>query len=340
MTQRRPRSQGRTGFTLIELLVVIAIIAILMSLILPAVQKVREAASRLQCSNNLKQMGIAMHNFAFNHHNSFPTGGEGTDFNVTPPATAFALHSTFTHLLPYIEQNDVANLMNLNFAYNDTRAPNNQAAAKTEIKIYLCPSNGIREKDPYGYGLCDYMPTVYTDIDPVTGIRNKATRMNGALHLGETPIVTILDGTSNTTAIAEDTGRNYETLWPYTLSKYPDPTMAAGYADYNTPSGNRALNRWAEPDTGNGVSGPPTSSLGNLDRVINNNNTPYGGPTTCPWSTNNCGPNDEIFSFHPGGANILFCDGSVRFIRQEIAPQVMRRLVTMNEGTAIGTDDF
>src|SRR5262249_42110640 len=101
---RYPTESSRHGFTLIELLVVIAIIAILIGLWLPAVQKVREAAARTTCQNNLKQMGLALHNYA-DAHQEFPTSGEGTDFANAPTGPSiFDTHSTFTMLLPYLEQ--------------------------------------------------------------------------------------------------------------------------------------------------------------------------------------------------------------------------------------------
>ena len=75
-------------------------------------------------------------------------------------------------------------------------------------------------------------------------------------------------------------------------------------------------------------------------RVLNNNYPPMGGPLNCPWSKNNSGPNDEFFSFHPGGINALFCDGGVRFINENIQPQVLRKLVTYNEATAVNDDEY
>ena len=338
-TPRFPRLD-RSAFTLVELLVVIAIIGVLVALLLPAIQAARESARRTSCFNNLKQLGLGVLNFE-SANRKLPSGGEGTDRSSGTPKTAFDLQSTFTQLLPYLEQNNVAAFYNKNFAYNDKRAPNNQTAAKTPISIFLCPSSPIEEPDPFGYGQTSFMPTVYTDIDPMTGVRNTMVadiRMDGALALGQARLAKVKDGTSQTIAVAEDVGRNYETAKPYTKSNYPDPVIAAGNnADPPTPSGHRAINRWAEPDTGNGVSGPPNATVGNLKGIINNNSTPDGGPSDCLWSTNNCGPNDEIFSFHPGVALALFVDGSAHVLGEDMDPRVMRKLVTRDEGI---TTDF
>lgn len=319
------QKEMRRGFTLIELLVVIAIIAVLIGLLLPAVQKVRESAARMQCQNNLKQIGLGLHNYA-DSKQEFPTGGEGTD--PTTNSTIFATHNWCTVLLPYIEQDNVFRLMNLTYRYNDTTFPGNQTAAKNVIKTYLCTSNPMSKGgvDSQGYGMTDYGATSYTDIDPTTGQRNPATRTDGALaatanSLKGQSILSITDGTSNTIAIAEDAGRTEN----YT-GKYVDPVD----------NGIRRFWRWAEPDSSFGVSGIQNGSY-DAGTAINNTSSPFGGSsTTCMWATmNNCGNNDEIFAFHSGGANVVFCDGHVAFIPASIDRKIVRMLISAKGGETI-----
>jgi prepilin-type N-terminal cleavage/methylation domain-containing protein/prepilin-type processing-associated H-X9-DG protein len=328
----------RRAFTLIELLVVIAIIALL----LPAVQAARASARRTTCTNNMKQMGIALHMFADSRQESFPTSGE---VYILGGGTVFDTHSTFTYLLPYLEYQEVYEEIDLRYPYNDNaNAPGNVAAAKTVIPTYLCPSNPVRPssgQDAYGYGYTDYMPIAGTDIDDrgTFGLRvqNNAYRVPGALsQFGGAKIASILDGLSKTICMAEDVGRGEI----YHTQRYADPI---GFE--LLPPGSRFRNawRWAEPDSGNGVSGPsnqnPTAQFGDaLLRLINNNKVPTGGPSGCPWTTNNCGCNDEPFSFHNDGANHLFCDGHVTFLHENLDPIVYRRLLTPREGIPIQTN--
>ena len=169
------------AFTLIELLVVIAIIAILIALLLPAVQAAREAARRIQCTNNMKQLGLALHNYE-SSNGAFPPGGESTNFNITPAVSQFVDGgwSTLARILPYMEGGNSFNALNFNLAeYNDAWGANYTGASQV-VAVFLCPSatrspdggrDGVDPNDPFssqngGYGYNDYGPTVYTDISP------------------------------------------------------------------------------------------------------------------------------------------------------------------------------
>ena len=167
MTAPRTRP-ARTAFTLIELLVVVSIISVLISLLLPAVQRAREAANRLKCSNNLYQVGLRLHSYDTDWQ-VFPTAGIAWDSSGT---AAFDTVSTFTALLPYVEQNTIYLQFDLSHDYNDSVAPANQKAAQNVLTTLLCPTNPIRSKsgvDSLGYGVTDYMPVAAAFISSTSG---------------------------------------------------------------------------------------------------------------------------------------------------------------------------
>lgn len=309
-SNKRQNAVAFRGFTLVELLVVIAIIGILVALLLPAVQAAREASRRMSCSNNMRQIGLSTHNYesAFRR---LPSAGQGTNFSTNPPSTNFDVHSAFTAILPFLEQSNVVAQMDLKFAYNAT--PQNISAAKQVISSFICPSNAWRPspKDMDGFGCTDYGPIYYVDLDPITGLRNKLLRAEGALVRGGSRFADITDGTSNTILFGEDIGR--------------DERMQANHVYIDPVDGQtRRFWRWAEADSAFGIS-----------KKINNNASPLGGPAICPWNVNNCGPFDEIFSQHTGGALVSLADGSVQFLSESLSPATLRAYVTRAGGEVV-----
>ncbi|MCY3009915.1 MAG: DUF1559 domain-containing protein [Planctomycetota bacterium] len=347
------RISTRRGFTLVELLVVIAIIGILVGLLLPAVQAAREAARRMQCSNNLKQIGLSLHNFesAFRY---FPParvdaapGFPVTEFGVPAPATGSIQHGPGIFLLPYMEQTAVYSLYDFTLTWSHAT---NARAIAAQIPSFVCPSTpesarfdtgnapGSTAANRWLAAVSDYsiangmngqlglpplnrmppipgfvMGTPSTDhtqyigaILPMSTISSFTTGMSPPFYNARTKsrMGSITDGTSNTLAWVEDAGRPF-LYW----GRSRQTTRASGAG-------------WADPDSEFWVDGFTTDGRTSL------------GP--CPM---NCNNNNELYSFHTGGCNVVRCDGSVQFLSQNISVPVLAAAISAKMGEVLQLDE-
>jgi len=362
----------RRGFTLVELLVVIAIIGVLVALLLPAVQAAREASRRSSCSNNLKQIGLGVHNFESSHMR-MPDAGQCDSTGSS--STVYMVHSTATQILPYIEQQALYdkfdhesspasfgatfNAMNNNWTsngatlhanakgrpYNDPANSKWQEAAKAHIATFVCPSTPLgKKRDTDGYGAWDYMFIALTDIDESTKARAVpsgsaawlAAVVPGMLNCEGSRMSSVTDGTSNTFLCIEDAGRAHPSVAKFgATSSRPSPVSGEPNP---MPMGLRRMYAWADADAvTNGFSGPHNST-GVKTAKVNNHKTPQGGPAECSWQTNNCGPNDEPFAFHPAGVNAVLGDGSVRFVSESTDTLVLKAWAGASDGKVLQLD--
>jgi len=317
MFRRNPTRQ-HGGFTLVELLVVIAIIGVLVALLLPAVQSAREAARRMQCSNNLKQIGIAMHNFHDTYLVLPPGAVTGTTAAANQVRTRFGIKGTGDQgwgmfIYPYIEQKNLYDTYRWDLDFRD---PNNQKAREQYVSTLLCPSSPIqRRRDVMTSGgftnwqaaASDYGVNNGVDaanLNPL-GLVEPGTvgAPNGVMRVNETQrFAEITDGLSNTMWICEDAGR-------------PTVYRARKQRFTGRRAGSSVLDRENEYIL-HGFNAAGTSN-----------------PGPCHM---NCTNGDEMYSFHPVGVMCMFGDGSIRFVSDTTPFRVVAGWISRGGGENAG----
>ena len=346
-------SRRRPAFTLIELLVVIAIIAILIGLLLPAVQKVREAAARAQCQNNLKQLSLAM----VNYHDAagyFPAANYSPQTPAAQGNPSNTFHSWRAFTLAYIEQGNVQSLYDPNKSWFDTTAnsggKSNAQVASLPVKTFQCPSVPARAATT---GISNWNggppatitfpdgPAGTTDYDTMNGTKEYiyaalygltcaastckeyTNQSRGAMFKNQpTSILQITDGTSNTLMIAECGGRPlvYINGKPVTATPYPGST---------DPVPNNQGICYTDSE------GPFSLDGADADGKLWPKNT---GAASLPIYTaafNRTNFNDP-YAFHTGGMNVAFCDGHVQFVRESIGMKLFAGIISRAGGEVLG----
>ena len=302
------------AFTLIELLVVIAIIAILIGLLLPAVQKVREAAARMSCQNNLKQLALALTNY------------EGTTGRY-PNSNTFApqpIHGWPVLVLPQLEQEPVRNSYVMTANWYDAA---NATPRSAQVKTFLCPSASSGRVgqcavpgvtgSPFAGAAWDYTnvavvaPALMTQLGYAGGPTFEPM-WRGVMSSRGSSVADITDGLSNTLLIVEDAGR--PEYWVKGKRITDLPPIVPGGTDNGTVVGGL----WADHQKGFGVEG-----------------TSADGLTVVGECAINCNNSFEIYAFHSGGANAAMADGSVRFLREGMNIRTLAALATRGAGEVI-----
>jgi len=353
---RPPRARrARNAFTLIELLVVIAIIAILIGLLLPAVQKVREAAARTKCQNNLKQLGIAMHAYE-NAKSRLPQAGthSSTASGGYPGQGGSWGYSWMAHLLPYIEQGPLSTYLtrstldttlmpsgaadaNLNdMGYNN--ANNNAMILDKPIPIYQCPSSLFPVKSLSNNRMTpDYTAVIGCINDPVNFAPSQDNQANsgqygisantGMMRMRDSmSLASIPDGTSNTILVAEVSGGFKDGVGAAPVDVRPGHVYGwmMGTPYIYTTTDNRGMN-WTTVRYPINYSNTTSTSLLQTSAAA-------GGSGIMTFQA---GANIPISSSHSGGANVLMGDGSVQFLRDSTATTVLGRLASAVDGLPV-----
>ena len=330
----------RHGFTLIELLVVIAIIAVLIALLLPAVQAAREAARRAQCVNNLKQLGIAIHNYE-GTWNVLPSGRYGFPY----------LWSSLASLLSYIEATNMSNAINFSFPSESSQLPlpANTTVESAVIQVFLCPSDGQLRVDPAwggtNYVSCSGTGTLNSgNFNIVAG----APLPDGPFY--NTSVVrfaAITDGLSNTVGYSETIMGNDISNSP---GSSPPSNAKRQFALFNETTitnlnptlflpPNMFLQTCFTPDTWAGDRGREWSRGSFIMASYNHFYTPNSKYPDCTDNGRNAavtGPR----SFHSGGVNVLNLDGHVQFVKDSVSLPTFRALSTIAGGELISSDAY
>lgn len=352
--------RSRRGFTLIELLVVIAIIAALIALLLPAVQAAREAARRAQCSNNLKQLGLAAHNY-LSQNNVYPMGDLFPSGNF--PGNPWSMSWTVS-ILPQMEQQALFNAFNSSFNYSDPYGGMiNTTVGYTQVAAYLCPSDGASQRPSPPWGGQNYVGNwggpgeigtfSGTCLSPYWGDAANAPSTNA---IG---VEAITDGTSNTALYSERLlGLNgAPPVYPGKSSnslRGSFPTSASVTINNPTPGTPTTLALLAACQNLPATTVGASNYNGRLwlvgypwNYVINRYN--HVGPPnslTCyasnSFSAADGGPQDSIppTSNHSGGVNMAMADGSVRFIKETVNRQAWWGIGTRGKGEVISADAY
>lgn len=295
---------SRHGFTLVELLVVIAITGILVGLLLPAVQSAREVARRMQCSNNLKQIGLAMHNYESSYR-TFPPGSIYSNFI-----------SGFASILPHLDQSNTYSSYDFSLYYTH---PYNREVSQQKIATFVCPSVDFHREVPSKIvstsgsplevgsgstyllheGTGDYMTNHDGMFGALWGTIGSTTYASKTVKFRE-----ITDGTSTTLAVGETTYDFKDYLW-----------------SSSTPGGLAGTQRWG---TARWIVGYPRLAMGSTKYPLNVHVTPNLGGYT---------------SMHPNGLQFLYADGSVRFMGNSTPRDILNALSTRSSGEVISHDN-
>ena len=311
----------RSGFTLIELLVVIAIIAILIALLVPAVQKVREAAARTQCTNNLKQFGLAAHNF-HDALKKLPPGRDNNDF------------STHAYLLPYMEQDSIYKTIDFTVSYKN--AVNNTARGAT-VPVFLCPSDPNNLMIPNGWAATNYRANQGSGIlwgAVGTGSNVGMPPPNGPFYENSKHRLTdITDGTSNTAMFSEHLVGDFsnaigsdrlDTFQPGTHPSTPDQAVADCAAVNVNNLGAQGRSDVGAP----WLQGYHSTTIYFHVGLPNTRSCMYPPGRIATTANSN----------HTNGVNVTLCDGSVRFVSNAISLATWRAVGSRDENEVLGTD--